>query len=96
MKIIWAMVVLGSLGLIFGLLLSIFDKIFHVEPDTRVEDITKMLPGYNCGACGKPGCSGLAEAIVEENVNPDLCKPGKASGASQKINDYLKNSDINK
>lgn len=89
MEILWSIVVLGALGLVFGLLLSVFAKIFYVEPDTRIEDITKMLPGYNCGACGKPGCSGLAEAIVEENVNPDLCKPGKSSGATQNIKDYL-------
>jgi len=67
------MLVLGSA---LGLLLAIAGKFLHVEVDTRVEQITGMLPGYNCGACGYPGCAGLAEALVNgEAKSPTQCKP---------------------
>ena len=71
-----ASVLMLSLGGILGLLLSIADKFLYVEVDTRVEQITAMLPGYNCGACGYPGCSGLAEALVNGDAkSPTQCKP---------------------
>ena len=62
--IVWAMLILGGLGLILGLGLAVAAKIFYVEVDTRIEDITAILPNANCGACGYPGCAGFAEAIV--------------------------------
>ena len=67
------MIVLGSL---LGAGLGIAAKVFHVEPDTRVDYVTSHLPGYNCGACGYPGCAGLAEALVNgEAKSPTQCKP---------------------
>jgi electron transport complex protein RnfB len=70
------MIVLGA-GL--GLLLAIADVFFKVEEDTRVEQITAMLPGLNCGACGYPGCVGLANALVLGDAKgPELCKPSTA------------------
>lgn len=87
---LYAILILGGLGLIFGLGLAIADKVFHVEVDTRIEDITAMLPNANCGACGYPGCAGFAEAIVEgvaENLS--ACKPGIKSGKPEEIRKYL-------
>ena len=63
--ILWSFLILGSLGLIFGVILAVASKVFYVKTDTRVEDVKKMLPNYNCGACGFAGCSGFAEAIVK-------------------------------
>ena len=72
------------LGAALGLLLAIAGKVFYVEVDTRVEQITHMLPGYNCGACGYPGCVGLAEALVNgEAKGPNLCKPSTEAQRSQ-------------
>jgi Na+-translocating ferredoxin:NAD+ oxidoreductase subunit B len=71
-----AVVMMIVLGAALGLLLGIAGKFFHVEIDTRVEQITRMLPGLNCGACGFPGCEGLANALVSgEAKSPTLCKP---------------------
>ncbi len=71
-----AIVMMIVLGAALGLLLGIAGKFFHVEIDTRVEQITGMLPGLNCGACGYPGCEGLANALVNgEATSPTLCKP---------------------
>jgi len=90
MEILWAVLVLTVLGVLFGFGLAVAAKVFHVEVDTRVEDITKMLPNANCGACGYPGCAGFAEAIVE-GVAESLsqCKPGAKSGKPEEIRKYL-------
>lgn len=75
------MLVLGA-GL--GLLLAIAGKFLFVEVDTRIEQVTAMLPGYNCGACGYPGCAGLAEALViGEAKSPAQCKPSNESHRSR-------------
>lgn len=73
-----AFITLAVLGLLLGLGLAYASDIFKVEVDERVEMITSLLPGYNCGACGYPGCAGFAENIVEGNVSKlSDCKPGK-------------------
>ena len=61
---ILAVMILSGLGLGFGILLALFSKKFQVHGDFRVSQIREMLPGINCGACGFPGCGGLAEALV--------------------------------
>ena len=71
-----AIVMMIVLGAALGLLLGVAGVFFTVEEDTRVEQITAMLPGLNCGACGYPGCNGLANALVSgEAKDPILCKP---------------------
>lgn len=90
MEILYAVLILAGLGLILGLGLAIASKVFHVEVDTRIEDITGILPGANCGACGYPGCAGFAEAIVSgvaENLSQ--CKPGQKAGKPEEIRKYL-------
>ena len=90
MTILWAVLILAGLGIILGLGLAIAAKVFHVEVDTRVEDITNILPGANCGACGFPGCAGYAEAIVAEVAESlSQCKPGMKAGTPEKIKKYL-------
>lgn len=90
LTIVWAAVVLGGLGLLLGLGLAVAAKFLYVKEDTRIEDITKMLPNANCGACGFPGCAGFASAIVNgEAGNLSMCKPGLKSGTPEKIRQYL-------
>ena len=62
---IYAVLVLGGIGLTMGLFLAFASKKFEVEIDPNVEKIMDILPGANCGACGYPGCVGLAEAIYK-------------------------------
>ena len=38
---------------VFGFGLGIADSKLKVEVDERVEHVTGMLPGYNCGRTGK-------------------------------------------
>lgn len=73
-----AFLVLGAIGMVLAILLILASKYLYVEEDKRVETVASLLPGYNCGACGFAGCSGFAEAIVEEKEsNLTMCKPGK-------------------
>jgi electron transport complex protein RnfB len=64
-----ALVVLASLGVIFGIALAIVASRFAVRIDPKVEQVRETLPGANCGACGFAGCMGYAEAVVR---NPDV------------------------
>ena len=83
-----AAIVMLVIGAILGALLSVASKVFHVEVDKREQVVTESLPGYNCGACGFPGCSGLAHALVEGEVSSFPCKVVKAD-QKEKIISYL-------
>ena len=85
-------IIVVVIGLIAGLILSIASIVFAVPVDEKQEAVRACLPGANCGACGFPGCSGMAEAIVFEGANPANCKPGKAEMVAQ-IKAYLKKYD---
>lgn len=80
--------VLGGLGLLFGIVLSLASKAFAVEVDPKVEAIREVLPGANCGACGFPGCDGLASAIAKGQAPVNGCKVGGES-VSDKIGDIM-------
>ena len=58
--IIFAVLVLGVMGLLFGLILAFASKIFAVEVDERIPAVQECLPGANCGGCGYAGCDALA------------------------------------
>lgn len=74
-----AVLVLAGMGAIFGLLLGVASKKFAVEVDPRVEELLKIMPNANCGACGLPGCSAFAEAVVAGTVSASACTPGGLS-----------------
>lgn len=87
-----AVLMMLVVGAILGCILAIADKLFYVKADERTEAVTGMLPGYNCGGCGFAGCSGLAAALVEKEVDTvSLCKPSKPE-AKEKIVEYLANT----
>jgi Na+-translocating ferredoxin:NAD+ oxidoreductase RNF subunit RnfB len=41
--------------------LAFASRVFKVEVNPKIEEIAAILPNANCGACGRPGCSGYAE-----------------------------------
>ncbi len=65
---------LGALGLLFGLGLAMASRKFHVEVDQKLEKINNLLPGANCGSCGKPGCFGFAESLLTKDGDLDKCR----------------------
>lgn len=76
-------IVLGLTGLAMGLFLAFASIKFEVEVDPKIEAISGVLPGANCGGCGFPGCSGYAAAIVEEGAPMSLCAPGGGAVAAK-------------
>lgn len=80
------------ISVLLGLLLAVADKYLSVKEDPRVAEVTKMLPGANCGGCGFPGCSGMADSLVNGgNKNLSACRPCKPE-AKAKIIEYLANT----
>lgn len=73
----------GLLGIIYGVGLAFAAKVFEVETDPKIEQITAALPGANCGGCGFPGCSGYADAIVSSGATVNHCAPGGADVAKK-------------
>ncbi|AIO18809.1 Electron transport complex protein rnfB [Candidatus Izimaplasma bacterium HR1] len=87
-----ATITLAVMGLLLGLGLAYAADVFKVEVDIRLQEVEKRLPGYNCGACGYPGCSGFAEGIMEGEVEKlSMCKPGKDENYNAII-EYLKDN----
>ena len=46
MNIFYAVLVLGALGCVFGLLLAVASKVFEVKSDPRLALIQDCLPGH--------------------------------------------------
>lgn len=76
MNVIYAVLLLGGMGLISGLLLTFVSKKFAVEKDPRLDQIRDALSGANCGACGFPGCDACADAMLTGKAEPSACPVG--------------------
>lgn len=74
--ILYAVAVLGGLGIFFGLLLTFADKNFAVPVDERVARVREAVAGANCGACGYAGCDAYAQAVVSGEASITACTPG--------------------
>jgi electron transport complex protein RnfB len=81
--VVWALVVLGSLGLVFGVLLAVAGKVFAVEKDPKEAAVRAAVAGANCGACGYPGCDGYAAAVVRGEAPVNGCVPGGQASAEK-------------
>lgn len=60
-----AVVVLGAIALLASVVLYVCSKKFAVKEDPRLAQVSAVLPQANCGGCGFPGCSGMADALVK-------------------------------
>ena len=40
-------------------------EVVIVDNLSKIGQVAELLPGANCGGCGFPGCSGMAEALVK-------------------------------
>ena len=81
LPILYAILALGGLGILFGLVLGVADKKFAVEVDERVSAVRAVVAGANCGACGYAGCDAYAEAVVRGEAKGNACTPGGAKTA---------------
>ncbi|MCQ2378568.1 MAG: RnfABCDGE type electron transport complex subunit B [Victivallaceae bacterium] len=74
MSTLWiAAIVMGVLALVLGTAIGIFVKFFKVDRDPRIELVLELLPGANCGGCGRAGCADFAKAVVAGEVQPFRC-----------------------
>ena len=73
MPVLDSALILGGVGLFFGLLISLVNKRFRVWEDPRIVGVEEMLPNTNCGACTQPGCRAFAEALVAGKQQPSDC-----------------------
>lgn len=64
---------LTTLGVLFGLVLAYAAKRFAVPVDPKLEKVLAKLPGANCGACGRAGCAGFAEALLRGELDLRAC-----------------------
>ena len=60
-----AVIALGIIAFIASAILFVCSKKFAVKEDPRVAQVAEILPQANCGGCGFPGCSGMADALVK-------------------------------
>lgn len=72
-KILTPVLVMSALGLIFGAGIAVALKVFGVTLDENIMKILSLLPGVNCGACGRPGCAAFAEALAKGEAAPGAC-----------------------
>ena len=82
MEIIIPVLIVGIIGLIAGVGLSLAAKFMAVPVNKTQGKIRECLPGANCGACGYSGCDGYAEALAKNEAEPDKCAPGGESTAT--------------
>ena len=86
--ILTAVIIAVIIAAVLGLLLAVASKYLHVEQDERIDKVAEMLPGYNCGACGNPGCRGMAESLLAGDSKLTQCKPGTQEMREQ-IAEYI-------
>ncbi len=71
------------LAFVLGGALALFQDIFKVARDPKVDEVRAALPGVNCGGCGYPGCDGYAEAVAAGNAPVTKCAPGGKDAADK-------------
>ena len=74
--VIIATLLVGTIGLLIAILLTIASEKFSISVDEKEIQIREELPGNNCGGWGYPGCDGLAKAIVSGEAKVNQCPVG--------------------
>ncbi len=87
-QILDSVLVLGGVGLVFGSLIALANRRLRVWEDPRIDAVTDLLPGTNCGACGFAGCRSFAEGLVGGAAQPAKCTNMNPEGI-QAVADYL-------
>jgi electron transport complex protein RnfB len=71
-----AILSLTGLGILFAIGLGLASRKFSIKIDPVLEKVLKILPGTNCGACGKAGCQAFADELVSKKASVDGCLAG--------------------
>lgn len=91
-----AIITIGVVGLVLGGLIGIANRYLEVKEEPIVKAIYDLLPHFNCGACGTPGCMANAKEIAFNNQPLTSCVPGNAQMRKtiQKVLDDYKSGDL--
>ena len=81
MQFITAIAFMAGLTVTLAGLLVIANRKLYVWEDPRIDGVTDLLPGANCGACGLPGCRAFAERVIEGKFQPSDCPVGGPDNA---------------
>ena len=79
---------LTGIAFVAAVILGIASRIFYVEEDPRIEAVANLLPGANCGGCGQAGCNAAAAAIVNKEIEVNVCVVG-GTDTAEAIGAYL-------
>lgn len=87
--IVTSIIVLGIIGIIGAAVLYVVAKRFHVQEDPRIDQVEALLPGANCGGCGRSGCRDFAVACVNADTLDGLSCPSSSAAVMKKIGEIL-------
>ena len=94
--LIYAVLLMLVVGLILGFILGFAADKLVLKEDPLIEKIHELLPGYNCGACGFPGCANFAKGLVEGEANQvSRCRPSKPEQREAIKEFFDNNPDMN-
>jgi electron transport complex protein RnfB len=71
-----AILALGMLATLIGVVLGYAAIRFRVDSDPVVDQIDALLPQTQCGQCSYAGCRPYAEAIAAGEADINQCPPG--------------------
>lgn len=80
-------IIMTVVALFLSILLVIVDTFANKKND-KCEEYLKLLPGYNCGACGFGSCQGMSEAMCDNAMNYKKCRPLRGEKL-EKMEEYL-------
>lgn len=73
--VILSVAILGGLGIVSAIVLFLTAKRFSVKENPKVAEVEELLPGANCGGCGRNGCHDFALACAEADTLDGLRCP---------------------
>jgi electron transport complex protein RnfB len=74
-------VIMFALAFLFAVALLIASIKLKVTVDPKIDEVHKVLPHLDCGACGFPGCVQYAKAVIATPELIGLCAPGGSKTA---------------
>jgi len=72
--VIAALLSMAGMTVLFAAVLAFADKKLRVEEDPKLVEVTHLLPGVNCGACGCLSCHDFAEHLISGESDPVKCR----------------------
>lgn len=88
-NVLLATLVVFLISVVLGIILALAHKFLKVEEDPRIDKVSSLLAGANCGGCGYAGCHDFASSIVEgKSSSLNSCRPTNST-KKEEIKTYL-------